>query len=221
MLDIDIGALERLDNNALVSYNAFNLFSFQSKDHFGKHDDFRQNVRALLRSFGLEATPHIRFVTLPRMLGFVFNPISLLILCDGNTLPVHLLAEVHNYNGGRTVYNVPLEGDKGGTRMGKAAKEMYVSPFFEREGEYAFALKYDQAGLSLNIRLDESGRSMLNATLNLEAQPYRTAGAMGLFLRHTLLTAWVVTRTLWQSFRLWRKGLQWHSPIGADQIRRY
>lgn len=221
MLDIDVERLESLENVSLLSYNAFNLFAFDAKDHFGRSRDFRENVRALLASFGLEAPARMRFVTLPRIVGFVFNPISLLILCNERDEPQHLLAEVHNYNGGRIVYDVALEPKANGALQGRAAKQMHVSPFFERDGEYAFTLRYDEAGLEINIRLDENGEHKLNTHMRLHALAFRTSTVSGLFFRHTLLTIWVVTRTLWQSFKLWRKGLQWRSPIPADQIRRY
>lgn len=221
MLDIDVDRLDILENNALVSYNAFNLFAFKAKDHFGRSDDFRKNVRALLASFSLGETPCMRFITLPRIAGFVFNPISMLILCDDRETPMHLLAEVHNYNGGRIVYNVPLERKENGSFCGNVLKDMHVSPFCERDGNYAFTMTYDDEGLRMNIRLDESGISTLNATLNLKALPYRTSATTGLFMRHSLLTVWVVTRTLWQSLKLWRKGLSLHTPVAADQIRRY
>lgn len=220
MADIDVDALQTIERNALFSYNGFNLFSFYAKDHFGSKTSFRENVRELLERFGLERTPNMRFVTLPRIAGFVFNPISLLLLCDEKMRPQHMLAEVHNYNGGRTVYHLAFEAQKAVLR-GKVRKDMYVSPFFDREGEYAFSLAYDAGHMLLSIRLDEAGERCLDATLKLKTVPFRTAATMGLFFRHTLLGVWVVTRTLWQSLKLWRKGLSWHTPLPADQLRRY
>lgn len=220
MADLDLDALDRLECNTFFSYNRFNLFSFNSADHFGTDRDFRRNVDALLTRFSLTRTAQMRFITLPRILGFVFNPISLLLLCDKKMRPQHLLAEVHNYNGGRTVYHLAFEGDKAVMR-GHTAKDMYVSPFFKRAGAYAFTLTYDAQSCSLVIRLDEDGERAFDATLILQSVPFRTAATLGLFFRHTLLGVWVVTRTLWQSIKLWRKGLTWHQSTPADQLRRY
>ena len=220
MVDIDVNDLESLERNTLFSLGGFNLFSFRPQEHFGDGADFRTNIGELLRRFSLAPTPQIRFITLPRIAGFVFNPISLLLLCDDAGRPQHLLAEVHNYNGGRTVYHIAFEAGTPRLR-GRAHKDMYVSPFFEREGDYAFTLAYDAERLALTIRLDEDDAHRLDATLTLHTVPFRTSAAMGLFFRHTLLGIWVVTRTLWQSFKLWRKGLRWHSPLPADQLRRY
>jgi hypothetical protein len=83
--------------------------SLQSFDHFGTSTDFFKNIEELLKKFHLKATKKMRFITLPRVLNFVFNPISVLVLFDEQNLPTHILAEVHNYNNGRIVYPVKLE----------------------------------------------------------------------------------------------------------------
>lgn len=220
MADLDVKHLDDFGHNALFALNGFNLFAFHTKDHFGQSRDFVQNVQDLLKRFGLNESPAMRFITLPRILGFVFNPISLLLLCDVRGRPEHMLAEVHNYNGGRTVYHITFEAGAAKLR-GRVHKDMYVSPFFEREGDYDFTLLYDARHMTLRIRLDEEEAHRLDVTLLLKPVPFRTVSTLGLFSRHTLLGVWVVTRTLWQSFKLWRKGLQWHSAQSADQLRRY
>jgi len=108
MMDIDLNSFESLNKNKLFSYNSFNLFSFFTKDHFGKSEDFLKNVDELLNKYKIEKTSKMRFITLPRILGFVFNPISVLILFEKNK-PTFMFAEVHNYNGGRVVYPVELK----------------------------------------------------------------------------------------------------------------
>ncbi|MDX1296026.1 MAG: DUF1365 domain-containing protein [Sulfurimonadaceae bacterium] len=219
MVDIDLSSMDELEKT-LFAFNGFNLFSFRSKDHFGHSDDFYRNVRGLLNSFGIRPTGKMRFITLPRIMNFVFNPISVLLLFEKNQ-PKHMLAEVHNYNGGRVVYHVALEPAGNGTYKGEAAKDMYVSPFFDRQGTYRFTLNYDVNKASFNIVLNEGETKMLNANFSGKALPFNTGSCLRLFFRHSLLTLWVVTRTLWQTVKLWNKGLQWHSPQQADQIRRY
>lgn len=219
MIDIDLASLETLENR-LFSSEGFNLFSFKGKDHFGTSDDFLSDVHTLLKRFDYEPTETMRFITLPRIVGYVFNPISALILFDGDT-PTTMLAEVHNYNGGRIVYPVRLSESTKGTYKGSAPKDMYVSPFFGDQGRYDFILRYDQLGASLTVKLEEEGKKMLTSTFSGKALPFRTSTTAGLFARHTLLTFWVVTRTLWQTLRLKIKGMTWHSPRPIDQIRRY
>lgn len=219
LLDIDLDTLRNLKNR-LFSINSFNLLSFKSKDHFGKHKDFEENVKELLEKFDLQYSKEMHFVTLPRVFNFVFNPISVLILFKEQA-PTHLLAEVHNYNGGKIVYKVELHPGKEGIYEGSAAKDMHVSPFLDRTGEYRFTFAYSMTKMYIGVTLYEEGKKKLIAHFKGKALPFSTRSITRLMFRHAFLTFGVVTRTLWQSFKLWKKGLKWYSPIQLDQIRRY
>jgi DUF1365 family protein len=98
---------------------------------------------------------------------------------------------------------------------------MYVSPFLETKGEYLFSLSYTEDHLSLKVDLFEEGEKKLTAAFTGSAKPFGSKSVLTLFVRHSFLTMWVVTRTLWQTFKLWRKGLTWYSPTPLDQVRRY
>jgi len=154
------------------------------------------------------------------VMNFVFNPISVLVLFEEDT-PTHLLAEVHNYNGGRVVYSVPLSSEDGKLFRGVTSKDMYVSPFLQTLGEYRFVFSNQKSKLLLKVDLYEEDRKKLTASFSGTPKPFNTKTIIKLFLRHSFLTLWVVTRTLWQSFRLWRKGLRFYSPTPADTLRRY
>jgi DUF1365 family protein len=219
LLDIDLDFLASLKNR-LFSLGGLNLFAFKSKDHFGEHEHFIQNVEELLQKFGLEASEHMRFITLPRVANFVFNPISLLILFE-NEKPSHLFAEVHNYNGGRVVYPLKLKTNDKGVYEGEVMKTMYVSPFLDTSGEYRFYLHYDARKFSLKIDLYDDEAKKLTASFSGQAKPFEGKTVAKLFLRHSFLTLWVVTRTIWQSLKLKRKGLIFYEPTPSDQIRRY
>ncbi len=219
LLDISIPLIDNL-KNALFSLGGFNLFSFRATDHFGSSKDFTHNVKELLDTFNLQETQEMRFITLPRVFNFVFNPISVLVLIDKGQ-PTYLLAEVHNYNGGNIVYPVRLEETTVGLYTGETEKDMHVSPFFDRTGDYKFTLQYTQEKMSLGITLYEDGEKKLVAHFQGKALPFSVSSILHLLLRQTFLTFGVVTRTLWQSFRLWKKGLKWHTPIKLDQTRRY
>lgn len=218
MMDIDTDSLEELKNK-FFSLNKYNLFSFHSKDHFGKEEEFKSNIHELLNTFHVEGNYTIRFITLPRILGFVFNPISMLILFEDKT-PKLLFAEVHNYNGGRMVYHVTLE-KKHNMYWGKSSKDMYVSPFLSKEGDYEFSLKTDEHNFLININLIQKKHKILRSTFRGKFTPYNDKRLLSLFFKYGFLTLKVVTRTLWQTLRLKLKGLRWFSPELIDQKRRF
>lgn len=218
MLDIDMNSFEELENK-YFSKNSFNLFSFNTKDHFGESRDFRKNIKDLLKKYEIEETNKMRFITLPSIVGFVFNPISMLILFKEGK-PNYMLAEVHNYNGGRIVYCVKLETKDNIHYKGIGEKDMYVSPFFESVGRYDFSLKYEEDNFSLGIVLFEKDIKMLTTTLVGKSLEFNESNVQRLFFRHFLLTILVVTRTIWQSLKLKLKGLKWNKPTEQDQVRR-
>ena len=219
LLDIDLNYFENL-KNSLFSINKLNFLSFKTKDHFGKSDDFLQNVDELLEKFSIKKTKNMRFFTLPRVLNFVFNPISALVVFDDNNQATHLLAEVHNYNNGRVVYPILLE-KKGNSYTGKVKKDMYVSPFFKTDGVYEFQLKYDENKLFLKIDLCEDNEYKLTAIFNSKAKDFNKKSSLNIFLKYMFSTFLVVTRTYIQAIRLFIKGLKIHSPREQDKERRY
>ena len=219
MLDIDIQNLNSLKNR-FFSYNTWNLFSFFTKDHFGDSPSLLQNIDELLKKFDTKATQNMRFLTLPRIANFVFNPISVLLLINKDK-PTKMMVEVHNYNGGRIVYPVELCEKTDGLYIGEAPKDMYVSPFLKRDGIYKFSLEYTKEKISMNVYLYEDGIKTMMTSFNARPKEFSTNNTLKLFGKHTFLTFWVVTRTLWQSLRLYLKGLKFNSVTPVDEYRRY
>jgi len=219
LLDIDLQNLHEL-RNGLFSLGGFNLFSFLPKDHFGASEDFTTNVKETLAAFGLHETQKIRFITLPRIANFVFNPISILVLFDAKDTPTDMLVEVHNYNGGRVVYPVKLEASLGAIYKGSVLKDMYVSPFLKRDGLYKFSVNMNENKMAISVTLHQENKKILIAAFSGSMRVFSAKSVLKLFCKHTFLTFWVVSRTLWQSLRPYFKGLKFHSVTPQDQIRR-
>ena len=220
LLDIDVTKLEELKNR-FFSMSKFNVFSFSPSDHFGTSKNFYCNVVSILNEFNMQTTKKMRFLTLPKIFNYVFNPISILLLFNEDGSPKEMLVEVHNYNGGRVIYPVQLEATSQTRFKGSVAKDMYVSPFLKRDGVYKFALSIEENTFSISVTLDEDDEKKLIASFKGSQKEFSAKSVMSLFCKHTFLTFWVVTRTMWQSLKLWIKGIQFMSVIAQDQIRRY
>ena len=219
LLDIDLNYFQNL-KNSFFSINKLNLLSFKAKDHFGKSDNFLENVDDLLEKFNIKKTNNMRFLTLPRVLNFVFNPLSALVIFNENNEATHLLAEVHNYNNGRVIYPIILE-KKGKSYTGKVIKDMYVSPFFKTDGVYEFELKYDENKLFLKIDLFEDNEYKLTAIFNSKAKDFNKKSSLNIFFKYMFSTFLVVTRTYFQAIKLFIKGLKIYTPRDQDKERRY
>ena len=219
MLDIDVFSLETLKTR-FFSYNRYNLLSFFSKDHFGKKEDFFTNIKELLQKFNVLETSKMRFITMPRIANFVFNPISALVVFEEEK-PIFMMVEVHNYNGGRIVYPVELRAKTRTKYEGEAKKDMYVSPFLKRDGIYKFSFEYSEEKMSLSIHLYEDEVKTMMTVFSAISKEFSTKIIWSLFCKHTFLTFWVVTRTLWQTLKLKLKGLKFNMVSSVDQLRRY
>jgi len=217
-LDIDVADINSL-NNSLFKINRAGVMGFLAHDHFGATDDFALNAMELISAMGWEKPTQLRFITLPRIFHFVFNPISMLLLLDSDAKPTHAIAEVHNYNGGRVLYPMQLQQVNALQYKATSPKSMYVSPFMGYEGTYTFRIEYTPEHFSLRIELSEGDTEMLVAHFSGSSLPYSTSSIRRLLCNHTFLSLFVVTRTLWQSLRLKLKGLKFHSPRPQDQIK--
>ena len=96
---IDLSELNQLDKKVnLFSYNRFNLVSFYDKDHGDRNDtSLIEWVNKNLKKNKI-STENIRIKLLcyPRILGFVFNPLSVFYVYDQSEKLIAILYEVKN-----------------------------------------------------------------------------------------------------------------------------
>jgi len=140
---LDLAEIDGLDRRLrLFSRNRFNLLSFHDRDHGdGSGAALRPQVEAWLERAGvaLEGGP-IRLLTMPRVLGYVFNPISLYYCHRADGRLAAVVYEVTSTFGVRHAYviPVPVEDQAEGLIRQGAAKALYVSPFMGMEMDYEF-----------------------------------------------------------------------------------
>jgi DUF1365 family protein len=187
------------------------LFSFDAGDH-GARDGSppRLWVEGQLKAAGIASTAsRIRLLCFPRVLGFVFNPISVFFVYDAADRLEAVIYEVNNTFGQTHAYVIPATG--GALERHEADKALYVSPFYRVEGGYRFRLTPPGETLGLNILKHKDGKPNFLATLDLVRQPLTDAKLLGLFLGMPLMTLGVVAAIHWEALRLWLKG----APFGV------
>lgn len=116
----------------------------------------------------------IRLLTLPRFLGFGFNPVSFYFVFhkqDAERL-VAFVAEINNTFGERHLYVIPesdMNLDEQGWYHSERPKAFHVSPFNSVEGEYRFAFKHTE-GLRIRIDIHKDGEVFFKSGLELDRQ---------------------------------------------------
>jgi len=201
-----------------LSHNRFNLMSLYGRDHGDARPGEGMRawaVRTLLAA-GLEAPGgRIELLCFPRILGYVFNPLSLW-LCRGPDDRIEaVIYEVHNTFGGRHAYALPVAaGQNDGAIAQRCSKEFYVSPFIAMDVKYSFRLKPPGDTVSLLIRERGAAGEILRATLSGRRRPLTDRELLRAFAAHPLMTVKVIAAIHWQALRLWKKGAGHHAKPG-------
>ena len=125
------------------SLERFNLLGFHPRDHGdGSDAPLREQVERHLDGAGLSIEGGaIRLLCLPRVLGYVFNPISL-YFCHRRDGRLHaILYEVNSTFGERHTYLAPVAADGSAVVRQSADKRLHVSPFMAMELRYTFRVE--------------------------------------------------------------------------------
>ena len=204
-------------NGPIFTVDRNNLLSFHSKDH-GPRDGspLLPWIENLLQAQGLPADGEILLQTFPRVLGYVFNPVSFWYCHDRTGQLIAILAEVNNTFGGTHSYLLHRDGQplRDGEEM-TATKIFHVSPFNEVEGGYRFRFQRDRAVQLARIDYDDAEGELLLTSLSGKPQDWSTPALLAAFLKMPFLTLGVITRIHWQALKLWLKGVPFRGAVSS------
>lgn len=149
------------------THNRFGFLSFDDRDH-GWRDgsDPLTWLAAELEQAGVSeplASFDVEVLTMPRVLGFVFNPVSFWYLRNAQGELKVIVAEVNNTFGGTHSYVLHQQGATiTGDEWLVTPKALYVSPFFKVEGSYRFCFRHgaDATDVRLN-HVDADGKLLI------------------------------------------------------------
>ncbi len=222
---VDLDELETLDRRLrLFSLDAFNLFSLRPKDYgFAQTGDLRSEVEAVLSTAGIDlGSGPIRLLTMPRVLGYAFNPLSI-FFCHAPTGALGaILYQVNNTFGQRHTYLVETQDAAQSPLTHEGRKLFYVSPFLGLDMVYRFRIQAPGEIFSLDIEARDVDGPILFAAQKLRRAPLSDASLLRVFFSHPLLTAKVIAGIHWEALLLWLKGapLRSRPPPPAQAVSR-
>ena len=204
---LDLDELPEIENIIpFFGHDKPNLYSLRSEDYFQfRSGTIRENLLTFLASEGYEKEPAaIRLLTLPRLLGYTFNPISIFFCYDESGRPLTSVVQVGNTFGELKPYVVPIEGGRFHDRV---AKNFYVSPFSDLD--LALDFRLDFPGDRLRVLIDDySGEQKTLVSALAGTRRELTAGNLVfLTLKYPLVTLKIISLIHWEAFRLWLKGI--------------
>ena len=193
-----------------IAHNSCGLLSFHDRDHGARDGSPLESwTRALLAREGIDAPGEVVLHAFPRMLGYLFNPVSFWVCHDAAGRVSAVLAEVNNTFGERHLYLVAHPDGRAiadGATL-EARKVFHVSPFCEVRGHYAFRFHFGADRWLARIDyFDGDGDAPLIATsISGTVRPLTRGRARALLARYPAFTLGVVARIHWQAAKLWAK----------------
>jgi len=222
-MDIVLDELPLLEKRLMFfSRNGRNLYSFFDKDHLDLGcGDTTSNISRYLADNGitLPERARIRLVTLPRVLGYIFNPVCFYFFSDREGNPIHAVAEVTNTFHEMKPYFIPQPNERGVFDL-TTPKHFYVSPFSNLDTSFHFQLGVPGEKIKIHIDDLDAGQKTLVSWIRGERRELTDARLLWYLVRFPALTLVVIARIHWQAFRLWLKKLPFHAKAAKPELQR-
>lgn len=200
----------------LFSRARFNVFAFHDRDHGdGSAQSLRTQAEALMTKAGIAHGGPIRILTMPRLFGFAFNPLTLWYCHDRTGALSAVIYEVNNTFGERHSYLLPVVTGRGENVRQIARKCFHVSPFLPMAMTYSFRLRPPGEALTIAIAADDDEGPVLFAVHRARRGALDDAALIGALATHPLLAIKVVVGIAWEALRLWLKRVPVHPHPGV------
>jgi DUF1365 family protein len=206
-----------------LAINRPGLLSFYHQDHGLGEVNALTWIEDVLKENGInDADGEVWLQTYPRVLGFVFKPVSFWYCFDKENKLKAVIAEVNNTFGERHCYLLdPVNWDQ----IVEAKKVFHVSPFCDVAGHYEFKFQLKNTPDKQSSNAEQKSFNYLSATVNHhdengllihtriegKLQTYNQKTMWHALLSYGLMTLAVWLRIHWQAFGLWRKKVGFRS----------
>ena len=209
-LFIDLSELGEIEKKIpFFSYNKINLISFFDKDH-GDRDgsSLKVWVEKNLNSLEIEKSEiKIKLLCYPRILGYVFNPLSIFFVYNKNSSLIAILYEVKNTFGEQHTYVFKVDTNEKLIKN-NCKKKFYVSPFMDLSSEYFFKILNPGNKLSVIIDQRDQEGKLLYASQDGIRSELSSKNLIFSYLKHPLMTFKIIAAIHFEALRLWAKGVK-------------
>lgn len=194
----------------MFRWNKPGLFSFYDRDH-GDGRPLNTWLNGLLASAGIVANGPRRVLCYPRILGYVFNPLSVWFCHDETDTLKAVIYEVHNTYEERHAYVFSADGAP--LVRHTCAKDFYVSPFLSGDCQYHFRISPPGEKVAVTIHEEEGGAPVLSASFSGQRRALTDRSLFAMLLAYPLMTVKVVAAIHYEAVRLMLKGVRRHQHV--------
>ena len=206
---IDLSELNILEKKiSFFSHNSFNLISFFDKDHGERDGSSLINwVNKNLKENNIFFEDiKIKLLCYPRILGYVFNPLSVFYVYDKKDNLISILYEVKNTFGEQHTYIFKVKNND--ILQHSCSKKFHVSPFIEMNCNYFFKILKPGEKISVIIDQYQSNEKLLYASQDGKRVNFTSAELIKSYLKHPLMTFKIILAIHFEAFKLWVKGIK-------------
>ncbi|MFA6962848.1 MAG: DUF1365 domain-containing protein [Opitutaceae bacterium] len=189
----------------------------------------KARVLAFLAVRGVDLGPggRVELVTLPRVLGYLFNPVSFYYCYDTEGDCVAALSEVTNTFREMKPYYLGPENRRAHASATKppsfqlrTPKHFYVSPFSDVDVSFDFNLRTPAEKLSIRIDDYAGEQRTLTSLLTGRSQPLTDARLAWFTLKYPLITLRIIGLIHWHALLLYFKKIPWFAKAGRPSDQR-
>ena len=207
---IDLSELEYLSEKIkFFSHNKFNLVSFYEKDHGNRDGSSLVSwVKKNLKDNNINSEDvKIKLLCYPRILGYVFNPLSVFYIYNIDEKLICILYEVKNTFGEQHTYIFKVDNNQN-LYQHSCLKKFHVSPFIEMNCKYFFRLLKPGEKISVIIDQYQTDEKILYASQDGQRVDFNTKELIKSYLKHPLMTFKIILAIHFEAFKLWLKGIK-------------
>lgn len=212
MLALDLDELPALDAKLkCFAHNRGALLSVFDRDHAGKRDcALRPQIEAKLRDAGVGWDGgRIVLLTMPRLLNYVFNPLSVYFCYRRDGALAALVHEVSNTFGETHFYVLPPASASGGAVKQSCDKRFFVSPFLEMNLRYEFNVLPPGDTVRVAMVVRRGADVALTASFAGERRELTDANILRAWAGNPLMTVAVIAGIHWEALKMWLKGVRY------------
>ena len=204
--------LEDLEKKQIIPkclrYNQWGLLSIRDSNYVNTASiSIRSKIHRIF-SQGNKHTGFTKFMllTTPAICGYSFNPVSFYFLINNFDQIIGCASEVHNTFGESHIYLLkPVKTDLLDRVVFNHGKELYVSPFIERSGQYQFELNISKDSLFIKIKLTQNSREVFTSQFSGIRSPFTNVNLLRSFTRIVATVIMTEFRILTQAYVLFRR----------------
>ncbi|HMO02163.1 MAG TPA: DUF1365 domain-containing protein [Oligoflexia bacterium] len=195
----------------LFGFDRFGIYSIKSRDYLNLGENhITEKIENFIKQLEIDQPiKSVQMLTMPKLLGYAFNPVNFYILESIDKKILGMIIEVNNTFGERHIYTVKTKSPVCPPVEFDFDKNFFVSPFYNVAGRYLVTLKRFDDLLDLRVDLLEQNIINFSAAIMGERKPLTNLTILKTVIKFPLTSVLTMFRIHYQALLLrYRHGIR-------------